>query len=74
MQADTARRPSRLRRGSVLTALAAAVALVMSAIVPSIANAAPPTAGTYEGTSTAWNGAPLPPGVYFQIALSRRAM
>ncbi|MBO2990671.1 InlB B-repeat-containing protein [Leucobacter tardus] len=39
----------------MLTALAAAVALVMSAIVPSIANAAPPTSGTYTGTSDAWN-------------------
>lgn len=59
MKTDTDRGPSRLKRGSVLGALGAAAALVMSAIVPTLAHAAPPEAGTYEGTSTAYTDAPF---------------
>ncbi|HLS49865.1 MAG TPA: hypothetical protein VK024_07705, partial [Actinomycetaceae bacterium] len=57
MRTTTDRPRSRRRGASVLGAASAAVALVASLFVPTLAHAAPPQAGTYEGSSTAYTGA-----------------
>lgn len=45
------------KRGSVLGAIGAALALLVSMLVPTAALAAPPQAGSYVGTSSAYTGA-----------------
>lgn len=51
--------PARLKRRTWLGSLGAAFALVLSFIVPTAAFSAPPQAGTYEGTSSAYTGATM---------------
>ena len=57
MKTRNEEKSSRRTRGSILGAIGAALALIASALVPTAALAAPPQAGTYQGTSDAYTNA-----------------